>query len=252
MLSNAKLLQWVGHRGWPQNYPENSLSGLRAALDCGAQGVEIDVQLTADGEPVVIHDINVQRVAQSDIRIDRETWSNLASVSVHEPLRFGDTFAPTAIPHLRDVVSLVAQYPHSKLFVEIKSEAFEYRPRKQVLSILMAQLKPIIQQVFLISYDLYVLRLAQELYPWPVGWVLTDFDRISLARLAQKPVDILICNICKVPEGLAELWPGPWQWFIYDIVGDRDRQRCVDLKVTWCETWDIGLMLQGEHNLESI
>lgn len=46
--------------------PENSLSGIRKGLELGADGVEIDVQLAADGVPVLMHDASVSRTASGE------------------------------------------------------------------------------------------------------------------------------------------------------------------------------------------
>ena len=51
----------LGHRGMPGDALENRMEGFRAALEAGADGVEFDVQLAADGVPVVIHDASLER-----------------------------------------------------------------------------------------------------------------------------------------------------------------------------------------------
>jgi glycerophosphoryl diester phosphodiesterase len=51
----------VGHRGAPQAAPEDTMAAFRAARDMGADGVELDVHATRDGELVVIHDYTVDR-----------------------------------------------------------------------------------------------------------------------------------------------------------------------------------------------
>jgi len=45
-----------GHRGNPDEFPENTLASFRSAIDLGVDVIECDVHLTADGQPVVIHD----------------------------------------------------------------------------------------------------------------------------------------------------------------------------------------------------
>ena len=49
------------HRGASARQPENTIAAFRAAMAGGADGVEFDVQLSADGVPVVIHDEKVER-----------------------------------------------------------------------------------------------------------------------------------------------------------------------------------------------
>jgi glycerophosphoryl diester phosphodiesterase len=49
----------IAHRGFHRDFPENTVEALRAALDLGADGVEFDVQETADGEFVIHHDDDV-------------------------------------------------------------------------------------------------------------------------------------------------------------------------------------------------
>ncbi len=50
-----------GHRGFSGKYPENTMLAFQKAYEAGADGVELDVQLTKDGEVVVIHDETVDR-----------------------------------------------------------------------------------------------------------------------------------------------------------------------------------------------
>ncbi|AYN39155.1 glycerophosphodiester phosphodiesterase [Streptomyces dangxiongensis] len=52
----------VAHRGDPYRFRENTTDSLRSALDLGADAVEIDVRLTRDGVPVLLHDDTLQRL----------------------------------------------------------------------------------------------------------------------------------------------------------------------------------------------
>ncbi|MBK6765004.1 MAG: glycerophosphodiester phosphodiesterase [bacterium] len=54
MVSGRAII--LGHRGSPKIARENTLASFRLALDEGADGVELDVQITRDGIPVVCHD----------------------------------------------------------------------------------------------------------------------------------------------------------------------------------------------------
>lgn len=58
-----------GHRGLPGNEVENRLEAFQAALALGADGVEFDVQLSADGVPMVIHDFRLERTTGSEGKV---------------------------------------------------------------------------------------------------------------------------------------------------------------------------------------
>ncbi len=51
----------ISHAACGGHAPENTLAGIRAALELGADGIEIDVQASADGVPVLMHDLTVDR-----------------------------------------------------------------------------------------------------------------------------------------------------------------------------------------------
>ena len=53
----------IAHRACPQHAPENSIAGIRRAAELGADGVEVDVQRTLDGVPVLMHDWTLGRTA---------------------------------------------------------------------------------------------------------------------------------------------------------------------------------------------
>ena len=54
-------MQIFAHRGYSSNYPENTMTAFRKALEVRADGIELDARLTADGNLVVMHDKSVDR-----------------------------------------------------------------------------------------------------------------------------------------------------------------------------------------------
>lgn len=245
--TQLQKIVWVGHRGYPEIYPENSLLGIEAALKLGAQAIEIDLQASGDGEPVLFHDDELFRLTGNNGVVSDYPWEKLQGFSAHEPQRLGKQFYPTPIAHLKQVVELMRRYPGAQLFVELKSEVFNQIPRALFLNKVWQILQPIHAAVVLISYDLYVLRLAQEQFACRVGWVLTRYDYQSHARIKNNPVDFVICNIRKMPPLPTQPWSGCWQWFVYDVVDDEGRRACLDRGIYWLETWNIGAMLAAEQ-----
>lgn len=78
---DLKLFQnvYYAHRGFHDNAteaPENTLAAFKKAVDAG-YGIELDIQLTKDRVPVVVHDFNLKRVAGADVRVDSLTLEEL-------------------------------------------------------------------------------------------------------------------------------------------------------------------------------
>lgn len=71
----------VAHRGDPYRVRENTLPSIRSALGRGADAVEIDVRVTLDGVPVLLHDSTLKRLWGHDVRLDRLTGQELTELT---------------------------------------------------------------------------------------------------------------------------------------------------------------------------
>ncbi|MFJ3839313.1 glycerophosphodiester phosphodiesterase [Streptomyces sp. NPDC090054] len=71
----------VGHRGDPYRFRENTLASVRSAFARGADAVEVDVRLTRDGVPVLLHDDTLQRLWGHDVRLDAVTAPQLKELT---------------------------------------------------------------------------------------------------------------------------------------------------------------------------
>jgi glycerophosphoryl diester phosphodiesterase len=99
----------IGHRGYPIKYPENTIASFLGALLHGADGVELDVWLTSDGEVVIIHDRDTSRVLGVSLDVKKTSYDELRKYS----LGMGQH-----IPLLSDVLKAIPD--KYLLFVEIK------------------------------------------------------------------------------------------------------------------------------------
>ncbi|TPW13910.1 MAG: glycerophosphoryl diester phosphodiesterase [Halothiobacillaceae bacterium] len=117
----------VAHRGFAENYPENTLIALVQALKCGVSYIEFDVQLTADGKPVVFHDPSLDRTTDVDKNILDITYAEAKTYQACETKRFGQEFVNMgiAIPALADIVYTLKSWPQATAFVEIKEESLK-------------------------------------------------------------------------------------------------------------------------------
>ncbi|MFD7553730.1 glycerophosphodiester phosphodiesterase [Streptomyces sp. NPDC059835] len=76
-----RTLTAVGHRGDPYRVRENTPASIRSAFARGADAVEIDVRLTLDGVPVLLHDETLQRLWGHDVRLDAVTAPRLRELT---------------------------------------------------------------------------------------------------------------------------------------------------------------------------
>jgi len=97
---------WViAHRGSSRSAPENTLSAIRCAIEDGADYAEVDVQETADGEVVLLHDPDLQRTTGRRGKIWRTTYAELTRLDAGS--WFAPAFAGERIPTLAEVIDVV-------------------------------------------------------------------------------------------------------------------------------------------------
>ena len=103
---NARIPLLLGHRGDPQVHPENTMAGFASAVACGADGVELDVHLSSDGVPMVIHDATLQRTTAGSGAVAEHTWQELDALGVPS--------LATVLQALRDrLVAVELKPPHA-------------------------------------------------------------------------------------------------------------------------------------------
>ena len=233
----------VAHRGLMARYPENTLVGLRAALESGACYVECDVQMNADGDFVVLHDDNFLRTAGQDMSVFSVDTALCGTLSVHEPARFGKAFCPQPVPLLRQVLDLIRGYPSAVVLVEIKEQSLAYWGVQPVMARLLAQLQPCAEQCIVISFDHAAITYVRQHGVLATGWVLHDYDAVHHRRAIELRPDLMVCNHRKLPPG-----DRPWvefeRWMLYDITDPELAITYGALGVELIETADIGAMLR--------
>lgn len=95
------------HRGASAHAPENTLAAFDLAIEQGADGVELDVKLSADGQVVVIHDATVDRTTGAHGRVKDMTLAELRSLGAGS--FFSEKFQSEKIPTLEEVFETVGK-----------------------------------------------------------------------------------------------------------------------------------------------
>ncbi|WP_369056141.1 glycerophosphodiester phosphodiesterase [Kineococcus terrestris] len=110
----------VAHRGASATAPENTLAAFESALWAGADLLELDVQLTADGVPVVLHDATLDRTTDGTGAVADTPWHRLERLDAGG--WFSPAFAGQRVPSLGRVAQLLARHPGRGLLVEFKGD----------------------------------------------------------------------------------------------------------------------------------
>ncbi len=111
------------HRGASGDHPENTMLAFRAALDAGCEGIEMDVQLTRDGVPVIIHDEAIDRTGDGTGLVRNLTYEELCKVDFAYKWKGEVPFQK--IPTLREYCELVKDKP-IVTNIELKTGVYEY------------------------------------------------------------------------------------------------------------------------------
>ncbi len=121
----------IGHRGAAAEAPENSMPALELAMEIGADALELDVQQSADGEIVVIHDPTLERTADAEGVIADMAWSDLREVRLrHKPssgpalgarAAAGPGAAPGSEPTLSTLDQVFERFPDVEITVDVKA-----------------------------------------------------------------------------------------------------------------------------------
>jgi glycerophosphoryl diester phosphodiesterase len=107
----------IAHRGWSGKAPENTLSAIRKAVEHPRiQMIELDVQMSRDGVPVVIHDFTLERTTNGSGLVRETTMAELKKLDAGA--WFSAQFAGETVPTFEEVLQLVQG--KKKLNVELK------------------------------------------------------------------------------------------------------------------------------------
>lgn len=113
-----RLFLWA-HRGASQYAPENTMAAFTAAVDCGADGIELDIHLSRDGVPVVVHDETLERTTDGNGRVDAASWEELRQLDAGG--WYSQAFAGEPLPGLEQVLAVFA----GKLRLNLELKKFD-------------------------------------------------------------------------------------------------------------------------------
>ena len=111
MQQKEKQVKLWAHRGCSMQYPENALPSFHAAAELPqVTGIELDVQLTKDGQVVVFHDENVSRVTTGCQNVADYTLEELKNLGFKQWGEISEKTEKITVPTLEEVFVLLKPY----------------------------------------------------------------------------------------------------------------------------------------------
>lgn len=164
----------VGHRGAMSVAPENTFPSFEAGLAGGADILELDVQLSADGEVVVFHDTDLFYKTGFPGRVSDHNSEFLRSLDVGS--HFDDSFSGLQIPFLVDVLDWAKG--RVNLMIELKHGANIFDPELDRATVELIEDYGMVDDVIVTSFDQFALQRVKDLNPR----IATSFIYIARVR----------------------------------------------------------------------
>jgi len=151
-------VQIVGHRGAMAHAPENTMAGFELALSLGADILELDIQMSKEGELVVIHDATVDRTTDGSGYVCQLTVEELKRLDAGA--KFSPSYAGERVPTLDEVLTWARD--RALLAIEIKSSPL-FCPDIERRLVVSLRRHRMAEQVVVISFDHIAVKRVKEL-----------------------------------------------------------------------------------------
>jgi glycerophosphoryl diester phosphodiesterase len=183
----------TAHRGAALVAPENSMAAFRAAIDAGADYIELDVQRTADGALAVVHDGDLLRMAGDPRKVRALAAADLAGIDIGS--KRNARFAGESVPRLEEVIELARG--RIRLNVELKYNVPDPTLAPAVVELLRRE--EFLDQAVITSLDYAALKQVEAIEPnLPTGHIVTA----SLGDVARTEADFVSLNSARATPAL--------------------------------------------------
>jgi len=218
----------VAHRGLSGTLPENTLPAFRAAVESGADGIETDIQRTADGQLVLMHDETLARTTNVDRVFPGRADDPVGSFTSAELRRLDaggwkdPAYAGTVVPTLAELVRVLRE-SEVRLYAEFKDPQHYPGVEQQTVEILRHH--RVLDRVKFESFSVDALRRVRRLLPdAEVGLAsgrapddLADLGWLTSVNIGHRHVDADLVRTVGAYGVEVTVWtvddPGHAKWF---------------------------------------
>ena len=187
LFDKRNSVKIVAHRAGGVMAPENSLEGLKCAIEHECYGSETDAQRTADGEYIINHDDSFKRLTGVDRMPGEMTLDEIRKLTITDPVTGKQANVPT-VEEMLDIIK-----GREKLFLELKGRSADKKMVDDLVRLIRE--KNCVQDVILISLKYSVIDYAKAAYP--------EFETGILIFGGIGDVSRLNCDIIIMEEEMA-------------------------------------------------
>ncbi|WP_291255486.1 glycerophosphodiester phosphodiesterase [Fusobacterium sp.] len=170
------------HRGFSSKYPENTMLAFKKAIEIGVDGIELDVQLTKDGVPVIIHDETLERTTDGQGNIIDFTYDEISKLDAS--YKFKNLNIVNKIPTLNEYFDFVKDY-NIVTNLELKTSVIEYFGIEEKVFELIKKYK-LENNIIISSFNHYSVLRFKKLAPNIKCGFLTESWLIDAGKYTQK------------------------------------------------------------------
>lgn len=150
------------HRGNKSEFPENSLQAFASSIELGVDGIEVDVQLTKDQVPMILHDETLDRTSKGEGYLKDKSAAQVKEFHLLNP---DNSQSNETIPTLEEMLALFdALQFEGELNIELKTDQFDYDGIEQLV-VGIVQAKERAYKVIYSSFNWHTIQRLQDLSP---------------------------------------------------------------------------------------
>jgi len=226
----------VAHRGYAAKYPENTLVALQEAVNEGATLVEFDVQITAEGLPLMVHDDNFKRTTGVDKSVFETTEDDLKCVT-----------GLALISTVKEVMVWLKENEGVTVFVELKQESIDYHGLEKGMTQLSKACFIAIDSCVFLSFNAEAVALAKGVGFPETGWVVSNYNDKGEGLSRTLSPEYLFADKDILPKDGRRLWEGCWTWVIYEVVSKALAKELYNRGARCIESKEIEKMISGHE-----
>jgi glycerophosphoryl diester phosphodiesterase len=172
----------IAHRGTSADAPENTLIAFKKAIEIGADGIEFDIRLSKDQIPMVIHDGNLKRTGNLDVKVKDLTAEELQKIDVGK--WFSDEFSGETVPTLAQVFDLFKDN-EMRLYVELKCKKKNYKEYAKAVAEVIEKYD-LLDRIVVLSFEHAALVEIKKYLPNVKTGALFSPKLLSFFRIRRK------------------------------------------------------------------